>query len=48
MIFVFGCFQEDTYEVDIAKDIKELELKLEYELQEVEKLWSSEDETHHM
>lgn len=36
--------EEDTYEVGIAKDMRELELKWEYELQEAEKRWSSEDE----
>lgn len=31
---------EDTYEVGIANDMRELELRLESELEEHEKLWS--------
>lgn len=39
----FGC--EDTYEVGIAKDIRELERRLESELEEHEKLWSPTEDT---
>jgi hypothetical protein len=38
-------FQEDTYEAGIANDMRELEMRLEYELEEQEKRWSSEEES---
>ncbi|XP_014261745.1 roquin-1 [Cimex lectularius] len=37
--------QEDSYEAGIANDIRELELRWEYELEEQEKRWSSEEES---
>ncbi|XP_014291504.1 roquin-1 isoform X1 [Halyomorpha halys] len=37
--------EEDSYEAGIANDIRELELRWEYELEEQEKRWSSEEET---
>ncbi|BES98170.1 RING [Nesidiocoris tenuis] len=37
--------QEESYEEGIANDIRELELRWEYELEEQEKRWSSEEET---
>jgi hypothetical protein len=37
--------QEDTYEAGIANDMRELEMRLEYELEEQEKRWSSEEES---
>lgn len=36
--------QEDTYEAGIANDMRELELRWEFELQEQEKHWSSEED----
>ncbi|XP_066590032.1 uncharacterized protein roq isoform X2 [Prorops nasuta] len=36
---------EDSYEAGIANDMRELELRWEYELQEQEKHWSSEEDT---
>lgn len=36
--------EEDTYEAGIANDMRELELRWEYELQEQEKHWSSEED----
>lgn len=36
---------EDTYEAGIANDMRELEMRLEYELEEQEKRWSSEEES---
>ena len=39
------CAQEDSYEAGIANDIRELELRWEYELEEQEKRWSSEEES---
>lgn len=36
---------EDSYEVGIANDMRELELRWEFELEEHEKLWSNEDDT---
>lgn len=35
------CVQEDTYEAGIANDMRELELRWEFELREQEKHWSS-------
>lgn len=35
---------DDTYEVGIAKDMRELQLRLESELEEQEKSWSHTDE----
>lgn len=37
--------EEDTYEAGIANDMRELEMRLEYELEEQEKRWSSEEES---
>lgn len=37
-------FKEDTYEVDIANDMREFELRWESELQEQEERWSKEEE----
>ncbi|XP_023287730.1 roquin-1 isoform X2 [Orussus abietinus] len=37
--------EEDTYEAGLANDMRELELRWEYELQEQEKRWSSEEDT---
>lgn len=39
----FGC--DDTYEDGIDKDMRDLERRLESELEEHEKLWSPEEET---
>ncbi|XP_033340321.1 RING finger and CCCH-type zinc finger domain-containing protein roquin isoform X2 [Megalopta genalis] len=36
--------EEDTYEAGIANDMRELELRWEFELQEQEKHWSSEED----
>lgn len=36
--------QEDTYEAGIANDMRELELRWEFELEEQEKRWSSEED----
>ncbi|KDR20501.1 roquin-1 [Zootermopsis nevadensis] len=36
---------EDTYEAGIANDMRELEMRLEFELEEQEKRWSSEEES---
>ncbi|XP_069705401.1 roquin-1 [Periplaneta americana] len=36
---------EDTYEAGIAHDMRELEMRLEFELEEQEKRWSSEEES---
>ncbi|XP_015586020.1 roquin-2 isoform X2 [Cephus cinctus] len=36
---------EDTYEVGIANDMRELELRWEFELEEQEKRWSNEEST---
>lgn len=36
---------DDTYEMGIAKDMRELELRLESELEEHEKTWSQTDDT---
>jgi hypothetical protein len=41
----YAFFQEDTYEAGIANDMRELEMRLEYELEEQEKRWSSEEES---
>jgi hypothetical protein len=41
----FAFLQEDTYEAGIANDMRELEMRLEYELEEQEKRWSSEEES---
>lgn len=38
-------FQEDTYEAGIANDMRELELRWDFELQEQEKRWSSEEDS---
>lgn len=35
------CVQEDTYEAGLANDMRELELRWEFELREQEKHWSS-------
>lgn len=40
-----GSTDEDTYEEDIANDIRELELRWQEELEEQEKRWSSEDDS---
>ncbi|XP_015178822.1 PREDICTED: roquin-1 isoform X3 [Polistes dominula] len=37
--------EEDTYEAGIANDMRELELRWEFELQEQEKHWSSEEDS---
>lgn len=41
----YAFFQEDTYEAGIANDMRELEMRLEFELEEQEKRWSSEEES---
>ncbi|XP_001603217.2 roquin-2 [Nasonia vitripennis] len=40
----FKAEEEDTYEVDIANDMREFELRWESELQEQEERWSKEEE----
>ncbi|XP_043286038.1 roquin-2 [Venturia canescens] len=37
--------EEDTYEAGIANDMRELELRWDFELQEQEKRWSNEEDT---
>jgi hypothetical protein len=44
-IICYALFQEDTYEAGIANDMRELEMRLESELEEQEKRWSSEEES---
>lgn len=44
-IICYAFFQEDTYEAGIANDMRELEMRLESELEEQEKRWSSEEES---
>lgn len=38
-------YEEDTYEEGIAQDMRELELRLQTELEEQEKRWSSEEDS---
>ncbi|XP_012257083.2 roquin-1 [Athalia rosae] len=40
----YGADEEDTYEAGIANDMRELELRWEFELEEHEKRWSSEED----
>ncbi|XP_034942906.1 roquin-1 [Chelonus insularis] len=40
----FTTKDEDSYEADIANDIRELEIRWDYELKEQEKRWSNEDD----
>lgn len=42
---VTGPIDDSMYEEDIANDMRELELKLQEELEEQEKRWSSEDDS---